>query len=200
MTKKNQNQDQDQNQENIKTLKEYGAYGLEVPSDMIGWLRSDHAGETGAVWIYRGAICAFWSREIREMAENHIKTEIDHLTVMSYLLPVYNQSKLIFLWKVMGFSLGFLSALFGFSTFCITINAVETFVEDHYKTQVAKLRDMGSNKDLLGVLERCCEDEIHHKLDAKQNIRNGKYGLITLTWVRIVSTGSGLAVKVSSKI
>jgi ubiquinone biosynthesis monooxygenase Coq7 len=194
MTKKNQDQ------ENIKTLKEYDAYGLEVPSDMIGWLRSDHAGETGAVWIYRGAICAFWSREIRKMAENHIKTEIDHLTVMSHLLPVYNQSKLIFLWKVMGFSLGFLSALFGFSTFCITINAVETFVEDHYKIQVAKLRDTGSNRELLGVLERCCEDEIHHKLDAKQNIRSGKYGLITLTWVKIVKTGSGLAVKVSSKI
>ena len=43
MTKKNQDQ------ENIETLKEYGAYGLEVPRDMIGWLRSDHAGETGAV-------------------------------------------------------------------------------------------------------------------------------------------------------
>ena len=39
----------------------------------------------------------------------------------------------------MGFSLGFISSIFGFKTFCHTINVVETFVEKHYGEQIRVL-------------------------------------------------------------
>ena len=43
--------------ENI--LKKYNAVGINIPKFMIKWMRSNHAGETGAVWIYKGASCIF---------------------------------------------------------------------------------------------------------------------------------------------
>ena len=43
----------------------------------------------------------------------------------------------------MGFSLGFISSIFGFKTFCHTINIVETFVEKHYGEQVKYLEKRG---------------------------------------------------------
>ena len=43
-----------------KIIEQYHATDVIVGDDFVGWLRSDHAGETGAVWIYKGASLAFW--------------------------------------------------------------------------------------------------------------------------------------------
>ena len=48
--------------EEQEILGNYGVHNVTVPEDMLGLLRSDHAGETGAVWIYKGANLAFWSQ------------------------------------------------------------------------------------------------------------------------------------------
>ncbi len=83
-------------------LKDYDAIDVSLKREFVPWIRSDHAGETGAVWIYKGAACAFWSKKIREMAKEHGRTEQRHLVVMEYLLPKPDQSKLIAVWKIMG--------------------------------------------------------------------------------------------------
>ena len=88
-------------------LRRYGVTKVELDPDLVGWIRSDHAGETGAVWIYKGAAWALWSKQIRDMAAEHGETERQHLVVMDYLLPPSERSRLVFLWKIMGFSLGF---------------------------------------------------------------------------------------------
>ena len=110
--------------ENI--LKKYNAIGISIPKFMIKWMRSNHAGETGAVWIYKGASCIFWNKKILKMSKEHILTETNHLIVMENLLTSNEKSKLLFLWRIMGFVLGFLSAMFGYKFFCITVDAVET--------------------------------------------------------------------------
>ena len=94
--------------ENI--LKKYNAVGINIPKFMIKWMRSNHAGETGAVWIYKGASCIFWNKKISKMSKEHILTETNHLIVMENLLTSNEKSKLLFLWRIMGFVLGFLSA------------------------------------------------------------------------------------------
>ena len=144
-------------------LHKYQATNVLVTRDVIHWIRSDHAGETGAVWIYKGARLAFWSKEIRIMALEHGETERQHLAVMDELLPFSQRSKLIILWRLMGFSLGLASSFFGFRTFCYTINIVETFVEKHYGEQIRYLEENAKNPSLLLVLRKCCDDEIAHK-------------------------------------
>ncbi|WP_423898656.1 demethoxyubiquinone hydroxylase family protein [Candidatus Pelagadaptatus aseana] len=162
-------------------------------------MRSNHAGETGAVWIYFGAGLAFWSAEIRAMALQHGATERQHLLVMEHLVPTSQRSHLIFLWKVMGLGLGLLSAAFGYKAFCLTIRAVETFVEDHYREQIQYLKKENANPKLLRLLERCCEEEVDHQLDAHDRVDGVELGFIGRLWSSIVSGGSGLAVKAAKK-
>ena len=183
-----------------KIIEQYHATDVIVGDDFIGWLRSDHAGETGAVWIYKGASLAFWSKNIRKMALEHGETEKQHLVVMNHLLPSEEKSRLIFLWKVMGFSLGFISSIFGFRTFCFTINVVETFVEKHYGEQVKYLEEKGEEFGLLAVLRLCCEEEVAHKKDAANKFSNMKGNRIMLFWGRVVEIFSNIAVLVAKKI
>lgn len=146
-------------------LKKYKAKGTEIPLNFIPWMRSNHAGETGAIWIYKGAKMAFWSTKIQKIASEHLHTEQQHLTVMSYLTPKKEQSIFLPLWCLMGFCLGFIPSLFGYRAFLVTIHAVESFVELHYKEQIQLLKSMESSADqnLSKVLNKCYSEEIEHK-------------------------------------
>ena len=42
-------------------------------------MRSNHAGETGAVWIYKGILTVSRDPAIRLFAEHHLATEQTHL-------------------------------------------------------------------------------------------------------------------------
>ncbi|MDA9719207.1 demethoxyubiquinone hydroxylase family protein [Betaproteobacteria bacterium] len=183
-----------------KIIEQYNANDVTVNDDFIGWLRSDHAGETGAVWIYKGASLAFWSDSIRKMALEHGETEKQHLVVMNHLLPSKEKSRLIFLWKIMGFSLGFISSIFGFRTFCFTINVVETFVEKHYGEQLKYLEERGEDFGLSAVLRLCCEEEVVHKKDAADKCSNIMGNRFMSFWGWIVENSSNLAVLVAKKI
>jgi ubiquinone biosynthesis monooxygenase Coq7 len=60
-------------------------------------LRASHAGETGAVWIYRGALCAEFilslfkivrsTSETTRFIHQHLKTEKHHLDIFENELP-----------------------------------------------------------------------------------------------------------------
>ena len=41
------------------------------------------------------------------MTKEHYETEKNHLIVMSYILPKNSHSKLLILWRILGFGLGF---------------------------------------------------------------------------------------------
>ena len=142
-----------------------------LPEACIPWMRFNHAGETGAVWIYRGASLAFWSSRIRRMALEHGPTEQKHLQVIEAQLPARSRSRLLPLWRLLGFGLGLLPAIFGYRIFCLTIYAVETFVERHYLQQ-----------------------------DALQRMGERNHGFLASTWMRIVGFGSDLAVRASLRI
>ena len=101
-------------QNKINIIDSYKAYKVNVPKNMMPWMRSNHAGETGAVWIYIGARCVFWNKSIRDMSTDHYKTEKNHLIVMKYLVPKMKRSKLLILWRILGFFIGLISALLGF--------------------------------------------------------------------------------------
>jgi ubiquinone biosynthesis monooxygenase Coq7 len=184
---------------NNNLIERYKASNISVPMSMIGWMRSNHAGETGAVWIYIGSRCVFWNKDIKKMSREHYQTEKNHLIIMNHLLKNQNKSKLLLIWRVLGFSLGFFSAVFGYRFFCVTIQAVETFVEKHYQEQIEYLYTHSISYDLLKVLEICCEEEVEHQNDAE--LKKGKINnYIENFWSRIVGSGSSLAVSISKLI
>ena len=66
-------------------------------------LRSDHAGETGAVYIYKGIVAmAQWrgDEELLSFAKAHGVTEADHLKQIEHWLPSAQRSWPLWFWSV----------------------------------------------------------------------------------------------------
>ena len=169
-----------------------------VPDDLLADLRSDHAGEAGAVEIYRGVLAVARDPELREFARGHLRTEQRHLEWMERLLPPPYRSRLLQLWRMAGWLTGALPALFGRGAVFRTIDAVESFVDRHYAAQIEKLRGRRSDADLLALLEACRADEIEHRDDARRRL--GPPGLPGRFWTGLVGLGSRGGVYLASRI
>ena len=99
-----------------------------IPNFIIPDLRTDHAGETGAVSIYNGILLVSKDKEVRKFANNHLLTEKKHLQLIDDILPEGKKSKLLFLWRFLGLLTGLIPALFGKKFIYVTIYFVESFV------------------------------------------------------------------------
>ena len=56
------------------------------PSWLTRELRSDHAGETGAIWIYKGILGFSVNNKVRIFARRHLETELKHLNKLEVIL------------------------------------------------------------------------------------------------------------------
>ena len=169
-----------------------------IPNVIIPDLRTDHAGETGAVFIYKGILLVSKDKEILEFAKNHLLTEKKHLELLEKILPDNEKSKLLFLWKFLGLLTGLIPALIGKKFIYATIFFVESFVEKHYNEQILKLRKKKKSMELVQLLETLKNDEISHKEDSLKKF--GKLGFLLKIWGNIVEIGSRTAVLISYKI
>jgi ubiquinone biosynthesis monooxygenase Coq7 len=166
---------------------------------LIGDLRSDHAGETGAVAIYLGILAVSRDPAVRHFAQAHLATEREHLSRLAALLPRGRRSLLLPVWRVAGWLTGALPALFGPRAVYATIDAVETFVDHHYEAQVRKLPDHGPGGALRALLIACQADEVDHRDQARAAGAAAPRGL-TKTWQWLVGTGSALAVMAARRV
>lgn len=170
---------------------------------LIGDLRSDHAGETGAVAIYLGILAVTRDPQIRHFAQQHLATEREHLARLGELLPPGQRSALLPLWKVAGWLTGFLPALVGSRAVYATIDAVETFVDQHYEEQVHKLPAHGAGGALRSLLLACQADEVDHRDEARAAPTAAQMtpaGAFMHGWQWLVGTGSALAVAAARRI
>ncbi len=194
-------------------MEERKVWAREDP-ELVKDLRSDHAGETGAVYIYVGAEAAMrlgspdrFSDGARAFIQAHKQTEEQHLAYFDRLLEPAQRSKLLPLWRLSGFTLGFLPTMLGGerALFC-TVEAVESFVETHYQEHIVPLaaRPPGpyQHPELLRVLRHCCEDEVHHRDDARVRwlAPDEERPLWARLWAAIVGAGSQAAVAVCRNI
>ena len=171
-------------------------------------LRSNHAGETGAVYIYKGALHASQivpanvSSKAINFSKEHLETEKKHLDLFEKLFNNGQyKSKLLPLWKISGYSLGFFPTLFfGDRGLFLTVGAVETFVEKHYMEQIKRYKNYPETIKLLNI---CCNDEIHHKEEANLFFNKSvgfKNNKMIFFWQKIIENGSSFAVSVCKKI
>ena len=164
-----------------------------MPAWLVADVRSDHAGETGAVMIYRGILAVSRDSDVRHFAEHHLATECEHLALIEAILPVVERTKLLWLWRIMGWLTGALPALFGANAVYATIDAVETFVDHHYQEQIDRLEPDGEFANLRELLLKCQQDEIAHR-DEARHLAESRPGVVLSCWRWIVGTGSSAAV------
>lgn len=166
---------------------------------LVGDLRSDHAGETGAVMIYRGILAGSRDPAVRAFSAAHMATEMQHLAWMDALLPEKQRSVLLPIWRVAGWLTGFLPALVGSRAVYATIDAVETFVDHHYEEQIVKLSEHGPGGALRAILVSCQADEVHHR-DEARGLGEARQGMLLRAWSRAVGFGSASAVSAARRI
>jgi len=165
-------------------------------------LPSDHAGETGAVWIYKGILGVTTSDKVRAFALHHLETELKHLKKIESLLSREHRSRLLPIWRFAGFLTGAIPALCGTNITFQTIAAVETFVVTHYQNQINDLQSiLNCNPNLQivhSILTECQSDEVRHRDEAIQARQNNSGKIIRL-WSSLISAGSRLAVSLARR-
>jgi ubiquinone biosynthesis monooxygenase Coq7 len=165
-------------------------------------LRSDHAGETGAVYLYKGIVAVAQWRGDEEMflfAKAHGATEADHLKQVEHWLPTSQRSLLLGPWRLAGWLTGALPALFGRRAVYGTVAAVETFVDQHYQQQIEHLQEFGGPEGLLPLLIRCQADEQNHR-DESSALAGDKSHFLLRAWCRTVGWGSAAAVLLARRL
>ena len=177
--------------------------GLGAPAARLAEiLRVDHAGELGAVHIYRGQRAVLdrapgkdriaW--QLQEM-EAH---ESDHLAAFDQLLTDrrVRPSLLAPLWRAAGFALGAGTALLGEAAAHACTEAVETVIEEHYAAQIRELeRDEPA---LAADLSRYRDEELAHRdLAVAEGARQTPgYGLLAAA----IRLGCRTAIRISEKV
>jgi ubiquinone biosynthesis monooxygenase Coq7 len=172
---------------------------MALPSSLIADLRSDHAGEVGAVMIYRGILAVARDPEVRDFAHRHLKGEQQHLAFFDGLLPNEYQSRSLPVWRLAGWAIGALPALAGPGAVYLTIDAVETFVDSHYADQVERMATDGHLNALRAVLESFRRDEAAHRDDAASR-RLRRTGPLGRGWRMLVGLGSGAGVALARRL
>ena len=165
-------------------------------------LRVDHAGELGAVHIYRG------QRAVLDAAPGHERIAGDlaqmegheavHLARFDAMLNAARVRPTLMapVWRAAGFALGAATALLGEKAAHACTEAVESVIEAHYAGQIAELQDR--DPALAAELSRFRDEELAHRDHAlAQGARQAPgYGLLAA----VIRAGCRTAIKISEKI
>lgn len=135
---------------------------------IAGMVRVDHAGEYGAVRIYKGQRAVFDGHasksritgQLQRMEadeQHHLDAFDDHIRA-----GLARPTLLGPIWDVAGFALGAATALMGERAAHACTEAVETVIEGHYGRQVEALRLMGET-ELADQFAQFQAEEVEHK-------------------------------------
>jgi ubiquinone biosynthesis monooxygenase Coq7 len=165
-------------------------------------LRVDHAGELGAVHIYRGQRAVFGAAPDRErtaetLAEMEAHEQV-HLDRFDKLLNQHQVRPTLMapLWRVAGFALGAGTALLGEKAAHACTEAVENVIEQHYAGQIRELSTR--DPELAAELTQFRDDELAHRDRAVEEGAREAPGYALLT--AVIRAGCKAAIKISEKV
>ena len=165
-------------------------------------LRVNHAGEYGAVAIYKGQRAVFDALPHKQVVTDKIRHmeegEAEHLETFDRLLKErqVRPTLLAPLWNVAGFGLGAATALMGEKAAMACTEAVEDVIEKHYGAQAETLDN--HEPGLAATIRQFREDEIGHKetAEAAGAAETPAYGLLS----GVIKLGCRAAIRIAEKI
>ncbi len=165
-------------------------------------LRVDHAGELGAVHIYRGQAAVFsrargGERMAADMTEHEGHEQV-HLDAFDRILTERNvrPTALAPLWRAAGFALGAGTALLGEKAAHACTEAVESVIEEHYAEQIAEAA--AREPALAADLSRFRDDELAHRDHAVAEGAHEAPGYALLSGA--IKAGCRLAIRLTEKV
>lgn len=173
------------------------------PKRIEQMIRVDHAGEYGAVAIYRGQRAVFGDlphkRRIADQLREMEEEEQAHLDAFDGLLRSHNTrpTALAPVWNIAGQALGIGTALLGDKAAHACTEAVETVIEQHYADQVTELRAMGED-ELANLFDKFREEEVAHRdLAVDEGARDATaYPLLSA----FIKSGCKVVIKIAERI
>lgn len=169
---------------------------------MAEMLRVDHAGELGAVHIYRGQRAVLNRAKGRDRIAWQLQEmeaqEAVHLAAFDRLLNERRVRPTLMapVWRAAGFVLGAGTALLGEKAAHACTEAVESVIEQHYAGQIAELAQ--DEPALAAELGRFRDDELAHRdLAVEEGARQAPaYPLLAA----VIRAGCRAAIRVSEKL
>jgi len=171
-------------------------------SRLAEMLRVDHAGEFGAVQIYRGQRAVFGAlrgkRDISDALADMEAGESEHLATFDRLIAErgVRPTALAPVWRAAGFGLGAVTALMGEKAAMAATEAVEDVIERHYAAQAEEIG--AADPALATTLLRFRDDELHHKAIADARGAKDAFGYTLLK--AAIGAGCRIAIRLSEKI
>jgi len=166
-------------------------------------LRVDHAGEYGAVAIYKGQQAIFGRNQktqgiAAQLAEMEAEEQL-HLDAFDDLLNAHEVRPTAMgpIWQAAGYGLGVVTALMGEKAAHACTEAVETVIEQHYADQIDELENDTDHTELRNRLIQFREDELHHRdVAIEEGAKEAPgYGLLS----RVIKAGCHTAITISEK-
>ncbi len=161
-------------------------------------IRVDHAGEFGAVQIYKGQLDVLRGTKCAEMIEHMYDQEKGHLaTFETYMRERGIRPTLLSpVWRIAGYALGAITAQMGEKAAMACTAAVEDVIDKHYGDQLEQLRP--EEKDLRAIIEKFRAEEEEHKELALDFGAEQAVGYPVLS--KIIKAGSHIAIFLSKRI
>ena len=174
-----------------------------TPNRREEMLRVDHAGEYGAVAIYRGQLAVFERQQGRERITEQLKEmagqEQEHLDAFDKMLNAgsVRPTALSPVWNAAGFALGAATALLGEKAAHACTEAVETVIEEHYGDQITELEAAGET-ELAARMTKFRDEEVAHKELATAEGAAEAPGYPVLS--ALIRFGCRAAIRISEKV
>ena len=138
---------------------------IQTDSEVARILRVDHAGEKGAIQIYKAQarIAKRLYPDLEVSLLHMLEHEVSHYNVFDELLSKRQLRSCysLFLWSLGGSILGYLTALMGRRAIGVTTDAVESTVLHHLEWQLAYLES--TDTEAYNAVRSIHDNEVEHR-------------------------------------
>lgn len=142
-------------------------------------LKVNHAGEFGAINIYRSQIfvCKLFMKDLVPLLESFLEDEKRHLNVFWTEIEARKgvKCKSFYLCGLGGYTMGFFSALLGKKGIMACTWAVESVVINHLESQLIYLKDKSDSSAYEAVLSILHDEENHRDTGYNEGGANNRW-------------------------